>query len=133
MKTGLVLGAALLAVLLLASPNQTKADRAALNAKERLFLANAKCTFCHTKPPVFNAFGKDFKRVRKPGAGMSFTVENLQAVENMDSDHDGWDNKSEFLNGTLPGDPKSHPKGRPPGRQALRSNDHKAIPFRKQK
>lgn len=131
MKAVHIVGVASLAVLLsatvvifLVANNRAKALRSELNAKEQEFLDKPRCSLCHVKPHALNLFGNDVKRVRKPGTRMAFTLEDLRAVEDKDSDGDGWDNKSEFINGTLPGDPKSHPKGAPPESRPPRGGPH---------
>jgi len=62
----------------------------------------AKCTVCHTMPgyATRNTFGTDFAN-----NGMDF-----KAIEQMDSDDDGFSNLEEINAGTLPGDAESKPQ-----------------------
>jgi hypothetical protein len=57
------------------------------------------CTLCHTSVPARNAYGQAFA-----GAGHSFA-----AIENADSDGDGFSNIVEINARTWPGDPNDYP------------------------
>ncbi|RME84283.1 MAG: hypothetical protein D6775_05930, partial [Caldilineae bacterium] len=61
------------------------------------------CAVCHTSIPARNAFGADYK-----SHGHSFV-----AIEQLDSDGDGYSNIVEIQALTFPGDPASHPAGNP--------------------
>lgn len=69
-------------------------------------LAKAKCQICHVKGAELNVYGKALDR--KPA-----TAATLKAAEKLDSDKDGFSNIEEIKAGTLPGDPKSKPAGKP--------------------
>lgn len=69
-------------------------------------LAKAKCQICHTKGAELNLYGKALNAKPK-------TAASLKAVEKLDSDKDGFTNLEEIKAGTLPGDPKSKPAGKP--------------------
>jgi len=73
-------------------------------------LANAKCAICHTTPTAkageLNPYGKSLK-------GKPISAASLKSVENQDADKDGFSNIAEIKAGTLPGDPKSKPAGKP--------------------
>jgi hypothetical protein len=58
------------------------------------------CSTCHTSNiPALNPYGTDLQN----------NGNNFQAIENLDSDGDGFTNIQEIRAGTLPGDPTSHP------------------------
>ena len=57
------------------------------------------CNLCHTSIPPRNSYGNDFASHNR-----SFT-----AIENLDSDGDGFTNIVEINALTFPGDPNSHP------------------------
>ncbi len=68
----------------------------------------AACVLCHIDPNgggTRNPYGEAFR-----SAGHSFS-----AIENLDSDGDGWTNIQEINANTFPGDATSHPSGTPPG------------------
>jgi len=75
------------------------------------------CTTCHSTPPARNDFGRDLEAELLPGTPRPLTnmmyeaalPDALRAVEALDSDGDGFDNLSEILAGTFPGDPASRP------------------------
>lgn len=70
-------------------------------------LADAKCAICHVKGTTkLNPYGMSLK-------GKKIDVASLKSVENLDSDKDGFTNIQEIKAGTLPGDAKSHPAGKP--------------------
>lgn len=60
------------------------------------------CQLCHTRGAALNGYGNDF----------AAHGHSVQAVELVDSDRDGFQNKTEIANGTLPGDAKSQPSGK---------------------
>ncbi len=62
------------------------------------------CNTCHTSVPARNPYGADFKS----------HGHNFQAIEQLDSDGDGYTNLQEIQALTLPGDPNSHPGGTQP-------------------
>ncbi len=57
------------------------------------------CITCHTSGSSFNPYG----------AALSAASDNFQAIENVDSDGDGYTNIQEIMARTFPGDPTSHP------------------------
>lgn len=58
------------------------------------------CQLCHTNAmPARNAFGNDY----------ASHGHNFQAIEQLDSDQDGWSNLAEINAATWPGDASSHP------------------------
>lgn len=57
------------------------------------------CNVCHTNPPRRNAYGTDFNL-----AGREFSV-----IESTDSDEDGFDNITEIMALTFPGDADDNP------------------------
>ncbi|MFQ5712304.1 MAG: thrombospondin type 3 repeat-containing protein [Candidatus Geothermarchaeales archaeon] len=63
------------------------------------------CTVCHTeqKGGELNNFGLDFK----------VNDHSIEAIEDLDSDGDGFTNSEELKAGTYPGDPESHPEVAP--------------------
>lgn len=75
------------------------------------------CTYCHTAPPLHNAFGAALEKhfplsEPRPLEDRQFEIElldALRAVEPEDSDGDGSSNLQEILAGTWPGDAKSAP------------------------
>lgn len=74
----------------------------------------ASCQTCHTQPPVHNAYGKAvFAEMKKEHVDV-LNGAVLGAIESQDSDGDGWSNADEIKQGFLPGDPASHPSGKPP-------------------
>ncbi len=62
------------------------------------------CSTCHSNTPSLNPYGSALS-----GAG-----DNFAAIENLDSDGDGFTNIQEIKALTFPGDPSSHPAGTPP-------------------
>jgi mono/diheme cytochrome c family protein len=64
------------------------------------------CMLCHASsgPPGLNNYGVAF----------SSNAHNFQAIENQDSDSDGFNNIDELNAGTFPGDPTSKPAAPPP-------------------
>ena len=69
-------------------------------------IVKAKCQVCHTKGVALNPYGKSLK-------GKKIVAASLKAVEKLDSDKDKFTNIAEIKAGTLPGDPKSKPAGKP--------------------
>ncbi len=75
------------------------------------------CTVCHTTPPARNDFGRDVEAellvgTPRPLTDMQYSgglPAALAAVENLDSDGDGYSNLAEIVAGTFPGDPMSRP------------------------
>jgi uncharacterized membrane protein len=79
-------------------------------------LANAKCMICHTSPNggERNPYGKDLEAQITAANADDLTVPMIVAIENKDSDGDGFSNIEEIKAGALPGDPTSHPAGSQP-------------------
>ena len=71
-------------------------------------IAKAKCQLCHMKKMSegLNPYGTALK-------GKKIVAASLKAVEKLDSDKDKFTNIAEIKAGTLPGDPKSKPAGKP--------------------
>jgi len=67
------------------------------------------CTLCHTEVGsfLFNPYGQAFNDQ------LGTAAEDFKAIENFDSDGDGYTNIQEIRSGTNPGDPKDHPVGAP--------------------
>ena len=73
----------------------------------------AKCKNCHAEGNRRNVYGKELAKLVKMSDYNMLTIDMLKQVESMDSDGDGWTNGDEIKNGYLPGDPASHPSGKP--------------------
>jgi len=74
----------------------------------------AKCKNCHAaEGNRRNAYGKELAKLVKMSENNMLTTDMLKQVEGNDSDGDGWTNGDEIKNGYLPGDPASHPAGKP--------------------
>jgi hypothetical protein len=111
------IGLALLVVIGLAtwaaaSAQLTGSFRALYSPKEGTDLAKAMpCLACHTAMPAtktnLNPYAAD---LAKAAAGKPVDEKAYKAIENLDSDKDGFKNGVELKAGTLPGDPKSKPK-----------------------
>jgi uncharacterized membrane protein len=73
----------------------------------------SSCTLCHLSsgPPKLNPYGTALKPLLQ---NKTLTEANLKAIDNQDSDGDGFPNSAEFAADTLPGDPASKPAGPPP-------------------
>jgi len=69
-------------------------------------IVKAKCQLCHTKGVALNPYGSSLK-------GKKIEAASLKAVERLDADKDKFSNIAEIKAGTLPGDPKSKPAGKP--------------------
>ncbi len=75
------------------------------------------CTTCHTAAPALNPYGVDIESNLLPGeprplSSALFTnnlADALAAVEDLDSDGDGYDNLTEIQAGSAPADAKSVP------------------------
>ena len=75
------------------------------------------CTTCHVSPPSLNPYGLDVQAELVPGEDRPlhedvFSAElgaALLAVEALDSDEDGFDNRAEIQAGSAPGDASSTP------------------------
>jgi hypothetical protein len=76
------------------------------------------CTACHTTPPARNPFGEAIEARLLPDAPRPLTDAAfaealppiLQTLASEDTDGDGFDNESELLAGTSPGDPTAQPR-----------------------
>ena len=79
------------------------------------------CSYCHTSPPLRNAYGTALETVLLPGSTRPLSDADFQmalpaaltAVEAADSDMDGVSNLVEIQKGTLPADKKSFPNDIP--------------------
>jgi len=98
------------------------------------------CTLCHTNPPIHNAYGAAVSAALLPGEPRPLTVaaytaglpDALAAVENDDSDGDGYSNLEEIAAGSFPGDPASNPGGPdcpPPGANPWYDVCHRDRPY----
>lgn len=76
------------------------------------------CSACHTRGRLLNSYGQDGKAkfsavmVRGPGTEEQQVVafvEALKAIEQMDSDSDGFSNVDEIKARTFPGNANDHP------------------------
>jgi hypothetical protein len=59
----------------------------------------SECSVCHFPDKSLNAYAKDWKKYDK----------SFFEISELDSDEDGFENIAEILNGTNPGDSRSHP------------------------
>ncbi len=87
-------------------------------------LGEAKCLTCHASPgpPKRNSYGKLVEEtIHGAGSHDEVTAALLHKIESVDSDGDGWTNGQEIAEGTLPGDPISHPLATPSSSTALPS------------
>jgi hypothetical protein len=73
----------------------------------------ATCKNCHSVVPQRNPYGKALEPLVDASKDNMLTVDMLKQVEGLDSDGDGWTNGDEIRLGYLPGDPTSHPPGKP--------------------
>jgi hypothetical protein len=99
-------GIALLAVV--SAPNSVSAKPEFFEAflAEYPFVVGTRiesCNVCHTMPPRRNDYGTDFNI-----AGRVFSV-----IESTDSDNDGFDNITEIMALTFPGNPDDNPNSTP--------------------
>lgn len=67
---------------------------------------NYSCSLCHTSAPATNPYGADLT--------LPVSAAKLAAIENVDSDGDGFTNIVEINAGTLPGNAASKPATPPP-------------------
>ncbi len=76
----------------------------------------ANCNVCHAGPPKRNDFGRAVEESWERIGGDTLTVAAIEAVQNEDTDGDGYTNAEELRQGFLPADASSTPKGvpRPP-------------------
>ena len=65
------------------------------------------CSLCHTSPPTLNAYGAAYLAAGRNTAAFA-------AIENTDSDGDGWTNIQEIMALTFPGDASDHPAASSP-------------------
>jgi hypothetical protein len=65
------------------------------------------CSLCHTSPPTLNVYGAAYLAAGRNTAAFA-------AIENVDSDKDGWTNIQEIMALTFPGDPNDHPAANSP-------------------
>jgi hypothetical protein len=109
-RTGMAVGMGvtliLAAAVAVALPSDQMVFQETYAPKEGTALARAGCLVCHAKTPPtkdLNPYGRDYlsKKTRDAAA--------LKAIENLDSDKDGFTNIAEIRAGTLPGDPSSKP------------------------
>lgn len=73
----------------------------------------ASCNVCHAGPPRRNDFGKAAEDSWDKVGGDTLTVAALEAIQNDDTDGDGYSNAEELRQGFLPGDASSTPAGVP--------------------
>jgi hypothetical protein len=71
------------------------------------------CTLCHTEIGsfLFNPYGQAYNDQ------LGSPAEDFKAIENIDSDGDGYTNIQEIQSRTNPGDPKDHPVAAPSPKQ----------------
>ena len=104
---GAAAGLLLLTAAALATPNDLATFKQLYAPKDGTALAKAGCLTCHAKMPPgkdMNPYGADLAKQGKTRAVAAF-----KAIENLDSDKDGFTNIQEIQAGTLPGDPASKP------------------------
>jgi len=107
---GIIWCIALVAMLLLAP--QVMARQSYLSTFETTYPAAAgsridACNLCHNSPEGGDA--------RNPyGSSYDSSGRNFAAIENIDSDKDGWTNIQEIKSLTFPGDATDHPTTPPP-------------------
>lgn len=82
------------------------------SASSRIFKTD--CSVCHieAKFPARNGYGKALE-AHQAADSRVITPADLTAIESEDSDGDGFSNAEEIQADFLPGDPKSHPAGKP--------------------
>lgn len=83
----------------------------------------ASCNVCHAGPPKRNDFGKAVEESWANVGGDTVTVAALEAIQNDDTDGDGYTNAEELRQGFLPGDASSTPNGVPREPAASGSTD----------
>ena len=75
---------------------------------------SASCNLCHKNgPPKLNPYGSTIKSAMDRVSAQNLTASMLHSIESVDSDGDGFSNLEEINADTLPGDPTSHPAGKP--------------------
>jgi uncharacterized membrane protein len=75
---------------------------------------SASCNLCHKDgPPKLNPYGSTIKSAMDKANAQNLSASMLHSVESIDSDGDGFSNLEEINADTLPGDPTSHPAGKP--------------------
>lgn len=75
------------------------------------------CMLCHagaTNAKSLNAYGKDLQSAIKASGSHTVDAALLHKLDEKDSDGDGFPNRMEFQQDTLPGDATSKPAGAPP-------------------
>ena len=122
MKLLATVGALVIATLASATPKQMQTFILTLKSKESSRLSKAQCITCHTEGAEYNAFGADLNSALLSSGKKLINADVLRMIAMKDSDGDGWRNQDELSRDTLPGDPRSHPAGMPPGQ-----TDHKFM------
>lgn len=110
-KTTRTIIAILLAVLMIASAAFATAAWSKIfndtyKPKAGSAIVKSRCQLCHLKTMGQNPYGMALK-------GKKIEAASFKAIEKLDSDKDKFSNIAEIKAGTLPGDPKSHPTGKP--------------------
>jgi uncharacterized membrane protein len=76
--------------------------------------ANTSCKLCHSpSPPKLNPYGTDLKGALQQANTKALTPAALKAIDDKDSDGDGFANSAEVAADTLPGEGASKPAGAP--------------------
>lgn len=83
------------------------------------------CTSCHAIPPSLNSFGQDLIQAlerfpdfqKNPQGFQQYLRLGLLAIEDMDSDGDGYSNIDEIKHGSEPGNTLDNPKPPPPDKR----------------
>lgn len=91
----------------------------------------AGCNVCHAGPPKRNDFGRAVEESWERTGGDTLTVAAIEAIQNDDTDGDGYTNAEELRQGFLPGDASSTPQGvpRPPiGSDSIADTDQSSKP-----
>lgn len=106
-----------------ARPNYVEVVKEAYHPKVggKIAMNAQSCDLCHATagPPKLNLFGTDVKQALDSAHTKTLTAAMLHTLDAKDSDGDGFDNGTEFVADTLPGDASSKPAGAPPVNKVL--------------
>jgi uncharacterized membrane protein len=92
-------------------------------------IEGASCNLCHLDaPPKLNPYGTSVRSALDKAGARAVSAEILHSIDALDSDGDGFSNIEEIEADTLPGDPKSHPAGKPKAAAASASSSEQS-PF----
>lgn len=102
------------------------------NIKAGGVVDSASCNLCHKDgPPKLNPYGASLKSAMDKANVSAVNASLLHSIDSVDSDGDGFSNLEEINADTLPGDPKSHPAGKPTtaSKPASPSDSGEVSPF----